>query len=402
MLLRTLYYTLGAIGTGVAAYLLRRPKPTNFAPLNLHGAESCKYILDDSHSHTFTLPDGRKLGYADYGDPKGKTILYQHGLPGSRTEATRYHELGKELGIRVVSIDRPVFGWSTPFDTYRGRTVRSWAADVECLAEHLELSEYAVLVRRCGSPRLCTAVLVRCKSSRNSRIENPCQSDKGVSGGGPYALSCAHGLPKDKLKVVGLVCGIGSPDIGMSGAAWPRYSGFTVGWRWSPQVFLRWFFQRDAADSLNLPDEERLKLFLSEKRLEGMDERDRTFFADEDEMRAYLATSRQSFRQGVDAMCKDGFVMCTDWGFRIEDIRKDVSVVLWYGSRDVNVPPNHGRTIARRLRMEEEQVEGEVREAGPLEYKERVRLRMLDDTHASISMRDKRGYLVDISNTWRK
>lgn len=225
---------------------------------------------------------------------------------------------------------------------------------------------------------------------------------KGVSGGGPYALSCAYGLPKDKLKVVSLVCGIGPPDIGMSGAAWPTYLGFTIGWRWSPQIFPRWFFQRDAADSLDLPDEERLKLFLSEERLKGLDEKDKAFFADEDEMRAYLATSRQSFAQGFGGTCKDGFVMCTDWGFRIEDIRKDVPVVLWYGSRDVNVPPNHGRTIARRLRTEAELGDGEMADVGPLEYRERVRLRILDDTHASISMRDKRGYLVDILNAWGK
>lgn len=196
------------------------------------------------------------------------------------------------------------------------------------------------------------------------------------------------------------MCGIGPSDIGMSGAAWPTYTGFTVGWRWSPQIFLRWFFQRDAAARLDLSDDERLAIFLSPSRLDGLDEKDKAFFADEDEMRVYLATSRQSFKQGFDGMCKDGFVMCTDWGFRIEDIRKDVPVVLWYGSRDVNVPPNHGRTIAKRLRTEDEADDGEVSEEGPLEYRERVRLRMLDDTHASISMRDKRGYLVDILEAW--
>ncbi|KAF2623186.1 alpha/beta-hydrolase, partial [Macroventuria anomochaeta] len=297
-------------------FLFSSRKPPSPPTIKLHGAENCKYILDNSHSHTFSLPDGRKLGYADYGDPNGKPILYQHGIPGSRIEATRYHDLGKEMGLRIISIDRPGHGWSSPFASYRGRTVKSWADDVNALAEHLELSEYAVL---------------------------------GVSGGGPYALSCAYGLPKDRLKVVSLVCGIGPPDIGMSGAGWPTWLGFTIGWRWSPQIFLRWFFQRDAADSLSLPDEERLNMFLSLDRTKGMSEQDKAFFGDEDEMRVYLATSRESFKQGFDAMCKDGYVMCTPWGFAIEEIRKDLPVVLWYGSKDKNVPPNHGRTIARRL-----------------------------------------------------
>jgi hypothetical protein len=146
MLSRPLVYTFGALGTGAAAYLLtksRRPLPP---PPTLKGAAHCKYILDNSHSFTYTLPDGRNLGYAEYGSPTGKPVLYMHGLPGSRIEATRYHDLGKELGLRIISVDRPGHGWSTPFATYNGRTVKSWADDVNALAEHLQLSEYAVLV----------------------------------------------------------------------------------------------------------------------------------------------------------------------------------------------------------------------------------------------------------------
>ena len=187
----------------------------------------------------------------------------------------------------------------------------------------------------------------------------------------------------------------------MAGAGWPTYLGFTAGWRFAnrkiTQILLQWFFHRDNADSLELSDEERLRLFLSPDRTKGMSDADRAFFGDEDEMRAYLATSRASYEQGFDAMCKDGYAMCTEWGFRIEDIRKDLPVVLWYGSQDKNVPPNHGRTIAQRLR-----VESEIEDKGPVAWKERVRLRMLDDTHASISMRDKKGYLVDILNAWEK
>lgn len=192
----------------------------------------------------------------------------------------------------------------------------------------------------------------------------------------------------------------------MSGAGWPTYLAFTAGWRYAhlriTQVLLQWFFQRDNADSLELPDEERLRLFLSPDRTKGMSDADKAFFGDEDEMRAYLATSRASYEQGFDALCKDGYTMCTDWGFRIEDIRKDLPVVLWYGTKDKAVPPSHGRTIAQRLKTESEQNDGEVKDIGPVAWKERVRLRMLEDTHASISMRDKRGYLVDILNAWGK
>ena len=84
-----LYYALAAISTGTALYLYSLPKRPTPHTIPLHGAQNCKYILDNTHSHTCTLPDGRKLGYADYGDPNGKPILYQHGIPGIRKEATR-------------------------------------------------------------------------------------------------------------------------------------------------------------------------------------------------------------------------------------------------------------------------------------------------------------------------
>ena len=78
---KTPYCALAAIGTSTALYLFSLPKKPTPPAIPLHGAQNCKYILDDSHSHTFTLSDGRKLGYADYGDPNGKPVLYQHGIP---------------------------------------------------------------------------------------------------------------------------------------------------------------------------------------------------------------------------------------------------------------------------------------------------------------------------------
>jgi hypothetical protein len=103
----------------------------------------CRYLLDDSTSATLTLPDGRKLGYAQYGSPTGKAILYNHGFPGSRIEASQHHELCTELDLRIIAIDRPGHGWSSP---HPGAKLLDWPKDLECLAEHLELESYAVMV----------------------------------------------------------------------------------------------------------------------------------------------------------------------------------------------------------------------------------------------------------------
>jgi pimeloyl-ACP methyl ester carboxylesterase len=38
----------------------------------------------DSQSKTIQLTDGRKLGYAEFGDPAGKPVFFCHGWPSSR------------------------------------------------------------------------------------------------------------------------------------------------------------------------------------------------------------------------------------------------------------------------------------------------------------------------------
>jgi alpha-beta hydrolase superfamily lysophospholipase len=105
--------------------------------------QPCRYRLDNDTSATLMLPDGRKLGYAQYGSPTGRAILYQHGFPGSRIEAAQLHDLSTELGFRIIAIDRPGHGWSSPHPCSK---LLDWPKDVERLTEHLELESYSVLV----------------------------------------------------------------------------------------------------------------------------------------------------------------------------------------------------------------------------------------------------------------
>ena len=38
----------------------------------------------------FYLPDGRRLGYAEFGDPNGPVVLWFHGTPGGRRQFLDY------------------------------------------------------------------------------------------------------------------------------------------------------------------------------------------------------------------------------------------------------------------------------------------------------------------------
>jgi pimeloyl-ACP methyl ester carboxylesterase len=315
-------------------------------PSSLPQPPKCRFRLDTNSSATLTLPSGRKLGYAQYGSLTGLPIIYLHGLPGSRLEAAGYDDIALEMGARIIAVDRPGMGWSSP---HPSRTLLGFTEDIRVLAEHLGLETYAVL---------------------------------GVSGGGPYTLACAFALPRENLKCASLVCGLGPMDIGMGGADLIQRFGFPWGWLYTPLFLLRWFYRRTAFGRMEFSDEERLQKLREARLLEKMSATDREIMGDDDIMRLSLRSSREAVVQGFEGVAVDGRVMCSDWGFRVEDVRKDLPVLLWYGKDDMSVPANHGVHIAKRL--SEDGDEG------------RVVFRVEEETHASISYKWKKEQLEAI------
>ncbi|KAF6795047.1 alpha beta hydrolase fold protein [Colletotrichum sojae] len=297
-------------------------------------------VPEKDTTEVLTLPDGRKLGYSQYGLATGKPIFYCHGLPGSRVEAGHLHEAALETGARIIATDRPGMGLST---FQPGRTVLDHPKDLEHLATHLKINKYGVM---------------------------------GVSGGGPFALACAKAMPRENLRAVAVVCGIGPPDIGMSGAGWFHWVGFTYGWRYTPRFagsFFHWQGQ------FNLPDEKRLELRLkeAEKNKATYPKQELGVWTDRDIVARMVMASRQFYRQGIDGVTHDGHLTGTEFGFNVEDIRTDLPVRLWYGKQDTFVPPNHGVQIAKRLG-------------------DHGHLRLEDDTHASIFFGWRKEILADL------
>src|ERR1035441_10709914 len=105
------------------------------------------------------MPDGRRLGYAEFGDPRGPLVLWFHGTPGARRQVPPVaREASKDLGLRIVCVERPGVGDSTD---HLYRRLSDWAADVAVVADRLGHERFMVV---------------------------------GLSGGAPYALACAHEL----------------------------------------------------------------------------------------------------------------------------------------------------------------------------------------------------------------
>jgi pimeloyl-ACP methyl ester carboxylesterase len=126
-----------------------------------------------------TLPDGRRIGYAEYGDRGGPLLVYLHGFPGSRLAGQVFDGPARARGVRVAAPERPGMGLSSPQPR---RTLLDHARDVCRLAEALGFERFALVAE---------------------------------SGGGPYALACAHELA-GRLEGVAVVGGLG--PVGGAGA----------------------------------------------------------------------------------------------------------------------------------------------------------------------------------------
>ncbi len=110
--------------------------------------------------------DGRSIGVAEFGDPEGTALLWCHGGPGSRLEPAWLDGAAAEAELRIVGVDRPGYGLSTP---QPGRTIASVVADMLDVADQLSIERFATV---------------------------------GVSTGGAYALALAALAPDRVLGVV--------------------------------------------------------------------------------------------------------------------------------------------------------------------------------------------------------
>jgi len=119
------------------------------------------------------LPDGRKLCYAEYGDPDGKPVILFHGNPNSRLLYGLIPDCPFRPGLHLIAPDRPGYGLS---DFYApGHSIVDYPDDIIALADALGIDKFAVF---------------------------------GASGGGPSALACAWKIP-ERLTAVGLWGSVG-------------------------------------------------------------------------------------------------------------------------------------------------------------------------------------------------
>ena len=241
----------------------------------------------DIEGNSFTLKDGRRLAFAEYGDSQGQALFFFHGGSDSRLEAKLLDRSASEMGLRIIAPDRPGYGYS---DFQPGRQLLDWPDDVAELADRLEIKRFFVI---------------------------------GHSGGGSHAAAVAHECP-DRVRAVALLGSAAPPGIPSKGLH-PLFRLVNIAMSRS-----KWLHRRllDQTNRRLLEDPDR---FLAEwgtfSRADG-----RLFEEKKDVGAIIVEEMTEAIRQGVEPIMHEHRLYKRDWGFSLTRIQTPVDI--WHGLAD--------------------------------------------------------------------
>ena len=256
----------------------------------------------------FYLPNGRRLGYAEFGDPSGVVVLWFHGTPGARRQFPLVgRRAAMKLGLRVVVLERPGSGLSDP---HPYAAVADWATDIAAVADAL------------GAERLGVV---------------------GLSGGGPYALACGAVPPLAARVAAVAVLGGVVPSVGPEAIAG---SVADLARRFAPM--LSQLRRPLAALSIGLLAPLIPFSHYAYRAYSGISpEGDKRVFADPEIEGMFIDDIVLAIKGRCQALVDDARLFGRDWGFRLADV--NVPVRWWHGDADPLVPLAAAQAAVSRL-----------------------------------------------------
>ena len=250
--------------------------------------------------------EDRQIGFAEFGNPQGRAVFWLHGTPGARRQIpTEARSFASRNNIRLIGIDRPGIGSSTP---YQYETVLGFTEDLRTIADTLGINRFAVI---------------------------------GLSGGGPYTLATAAAMP-DRVVMAAVLGGV-APLIGEDGISSglmelakivrPILEVADTPIRWVAGSLIKVIapFGSPALDLYARISPDGDRNLLSRPEFKAM----------------FLDDLLNGSRKQLAAPFADIVVFARDWGFRLEDIK--VPVRWWHGDADHIVPYAHGQHAVARI-----------------------------------------------------
>ena len=255
---------------------------------------------------TVAVRGDRRLSFAEYGSRRGPAIVWMHGTPGARRQIPlEARDYAEEHGIRIIGIDRPGIGSSTP---HLYSNVLDWTADLEILMDTLAVDTTRLI---------------------------------GLSGGGPYVLAAGAALP-ERVHGVGVLGGVAptrGPDAAPGGpiqlavrlAPLLAATRVPLGVALTQGIRLVRPLAGSALDLYAAVQPAGDKTLLSRPEFKAM----------------FLDDLLNGSRFQTSAPLNDLLLFTRDWGFAVSDVQ--VPVRWWHGDADHIVPFAHGRHMVERL-----------------------------------------------------
>jgi pimeloyl-ACP methyl ester carboxylesterase len=253
------------------------------------------------------LSDGAIVAFEEYGDPNGVPVIFCHGWPSSRTMARLTDEPARDLGVRIISPDRPGISGSS---LHRDRRLSHWPRLVAQIVGQLGVREFRMLA---------------------------------ISGGAPYAYVTAVAMPQ-QVRAIAIVGGAPPmAELVDTEGLLPLYRWMLALHRTRPQLLRRLFYLARPVLSLRPPVRLRpllLKLLL-------LRPCDAESLRNDAAFEAIFESQRRAWRGSAEGVMADAQIYAQPWGFAMEGVR--VPVRLWHGNEDRAFSVYLAQEVAKRL-----------------------------------------------------
>ena len=231
-------------------------------------------------------------------------VLMFHGTPGSRCFGFPAGTPLDDGRVQVILPERPGYGLSS---AKHNRTMLDWTDDVKQLVDTLGFDGVHLL---------------------------------GLSGGGPYALACAHQMPGRVLSVnlVAPAAPLYLSRLRKEMALANRLAYYVA--RFVPRsIQLNFLFNRYSL--FHKP------VVYLEKLFTQLSDWDEALLQDPVTQALFLKHMREAYRCGIDGAVSDIQLFMKPWGFNLSEITTPVR--LWQGELDTMVPAAMGQYLAAQL-----------------------------------------------------